>query len=388
MRPVMIESMTAIGLEVPLLDLGAQTRPLHDEVMAAIARVVGSQKFILGEEVRQFEERIAAYCNVPHAVGCASGSDALLLALKALDIGPGDEVLTVPFTFFATAGAISLAGARPVFVDVEPETFNMDMNRVEQAIEQHPKLKAILPVHLFGGCADMDTLHQIAERRNLAVIEDAAQSIGAEYKGNRAGGLGTIGCFSFYPTKNLGAFGDGGLCTTSDAALAEKLRALRVHGRTNTYYHQWVGVASRLDAIQAAILGVKLGYLDGWSAGRARNADLYRKLIAEQNVPVIPPRPAAYQTRHIYNQFVIRCPRDRDGLQAYLKSHGVGCEIYYPLSLHQQPCFADLGYPAGAFPVSEQLAQSTLALPIYSELAPEQIEQVVSLIGAFYQRVS
>jgi dTDP-4-amino-4,6-dideoxygalactose transaminase len=381
----MKESMTATALEVPLLDLGAQTRPIHDEVIAAIARVVGSQKFILGEEVRRFEERIAAYCNVPHSVGCASGSDALLLALKALDIGPGDEVLTVPFTFFSTAGAISLVGARPVFVDVEPETFNMDMSQVEQAIAAHTKLKAILPVHLFGGCADMDTLNQIAARRNLAVIEDAAQSIGGEYKGKRAGGLGTIGCFSFYPTKNLGAFGDGGLCTTSDDALAEKLRALRVHGRTNTYYHQWVGVASRLDAIQAAILGVKLNYLDGWSAGRARNADLYRRLIAEQNVPVIPPMPSGYQTRHIYNQFVIRCPRDRDGLQAYLKSHHVGCEIYYPLALHQQPCFADLGYQAGAFPVSEHLAQSTLALPIYTELAPEQIEYVVSLIGAFYQ---
>jgi dTDP-4-amino-4,6-dideoxygalactose transaminase len=264
----------------------------------------------------------------------------------------------------------------------------MDMNQVERAIEQHPKLKAILPVHLFGGCADMDTLNQIAARRKLAVIEDAAQSIGAEYKDKRAGGLGTIGCFSFYPTKNLGAFGDGGLCTTGDAALAEKLRALRVHGRTNTYYHQWVGVASRLDAVQAAVLDVKLNYLDGWSAGRARNADLYRKLIAERHVPVIPPQPTVYQTRHIYNQFVIRCPRDRDGLQSYLKSHGVGCEVYYPLSLHQQPCFADLGYPAGAFPVSEQLAQSTLALPIYAELAPEQIEHVVSLIGSFYQRES
>ncbi len=351
--------------------------------MAAIARVVGSQKFILGEEVRRFEERIAAYCNVPHAVGCASGSDALLLALKALDIGPGDEVLTVPYTFFATAGAISLVGARPVFVDVEPETFNLDVSQVERIVKQHPRLKAILPVHLFGGCVDMDALNQIAARHNLAVIEDAAQSIGAEYKGKRAGSLGTIGCFSFYPTKNLGAFGDGGICTTADPALAEKLRALRMHGRTNTYYHEWVGVASRLDAIQAAILEVKLGYLDGWSAGRARNADLYRQLIAERNISVIPPRPAVYQTRHIYNQFVVRCTRDRDQLQVYLKSHGVGCEIYYPLSLHQQPCFADLGYKPGAFPVSEQLAKSTLALPIYSELIPGQIEYVVGLIEPF-----
>lgn len=371
-------------IEVRLLDLAAQLDPIRDEIMAAIARVVNSQKFILGEEVQHVEERLAEYCGTRYGIGCASGSDALLLALKALGIGPGDEVATVPFSFFATAGAIALAGATPVFVDVEPETFNIDVNQLEDVIAKHPKVKAILPVHLFGACADMDAINQIAASRNLPVIEDAAQSIGAEYRGRRAGNLGTIGCFSFYPTKNLGAFGDGGLCTTSDKALAERLQALRVHGRTGTYYHQWVGVASRLDAIQAAILGVKLNYLDGWSDGRARNAALYRELLAGRDVPVIPPPQAAYQTRHIYHQFVIRCLRDRDGLQKHLKANGVGCEIYYPLSLHQQPCFAGLGYAAGAFPVSEELARTVLALPIHSGLGPDQIEHVAGLIRSFY----
>ncbi len=245
--------------------------------------------------------------------------------------------------------------------------------------------KAILPVHLFGGCADMDALHRIAASRELPIIEDAAQSIGAEYKGRRAGSLGSIGCFSFYPTKNLGAFGDGGLCTTSDQHLADRMRALRVHGRTGTYYHEWVGIASRLDAIQAAVLEVKLRYLDRWSDDRARNAELYRRLFEERGVPVIAPRAVDYQTRHIYHQFVIRCPRDRDGLQKHLKAHGVGCEIYYPLSLHQQPCFGELGYAAGDFPVSEELARTSLALPIHSDLTPQQIEYGVRMIEAFWR---
>ena len=373
---------TVLNMEVPLLDLGAQLGPIRDEILSAIARVVDSQKFILGDEVRRLEERLAAYCGTRHAVGCASGSDALLLALKAVGVGPGDEVLTVPFTFFATAGAITLAGARPVFVDVEADTFNIDVAQVADAITKHPKIKAIIPVHLFGGCADMDPLNQIAAAHNLAVIEDAAQSIGAEYKGKRAGSLGTIGCFSFYPTKNLGAFGDGGLCTTNDDQLAERLRALRVHGRTGSYYHEWVGLATRLDAIQAAVLAVKLPHLDAWSDARTRNAELYRKLLAESTVVL--PRAAAYQTRHIFHQFVIRCPRDRDGLQKHLRAHGVGCEIYYPLSLHEQPCFADLGYEAGAFPVSEELARTVLALPIHSDLTPEQIEYVAVTIEKFF----
>jgi len=372
-------------MQVPLLDLAAQTAPIRDEVLAAIARIVDSQKFILGEEVRRLEEQLAEYCGVRFAIGCASGSDALLLSLKALGIGSGDRILTVPFTFFATAGAVTLSGARPVFVDVEADTFNIDVSQAAVALDRDPKIKAIIPVDLYGGCADMDALNAIAAPRGVAVIEDAAQAIGSEYKGRRAGSLGTIGCFSFYPTKNLGAFGDGGLCTTSDESLANRLRALRVHGRTGTYYHEWVGLASRLDAMQAAVLGVKLKYLDGWSDRRACNASLYRKLFAEQKVPVIAPKPAAYQTRHIFHQFVIRCPRDRDGLQQFLKSQGIGSEVYYPISLHEQPCFADLGYKPGEFPVSEQLARSVLALPVHSDLRDEQIAYVVDRIAEYYK---
>jgi len=371
-------------MQVPFLDLAAQLGPIRDEIVAAMTRVVDSQQFVLGEEVRQLEEQLAAYCGVRHAIACSSGSDALLLALKALGIGPGDEVLTVPFTFFATAGAITLAGARPVFVDVEADTFNIDVNLVEAAFERQPKIKAIIPVHLFGGCCDMDPIHAIAAAKGVPVIEDAAQAIGAEYKGRRAGGLGTIGCFSFYPTKNLGAFGDAGLCTTNDDGLAARLRALRVHGRTGTYYHEFVGMASRMDAIQAAVLAVKFNHLDAWSDGRANHAALYCRQLTQRPIPVIPPSPAAYQTRHIFHQYVIRCPRDRDGLQKYLKANGAGSEVYYPLSLHQQPCFADLGYSAGDFPVSEELARTVLALPVHSDLGPEQIEDVVDLIRKFY----
>lgn len=357
--------------------------PIREEILAAIARVVDSQQFILGDEVRRVEEQLAAYCGTRFAVGCASGSDALLLALKAVGIGPGDEVLTVPFTFFATAGAITLAGAKPVFVDVEPDTFNIDVTRVEGVLDRHPKVKAILPVHLFGGCAEMDSLNRIAAARKLAVIEDAAQSIGAEYQGRRAGSLGNIGCFSFYPTKNLGALGDGGLCTTNDESLASRLRALRVHGRTGTYYHEWVGVASRLDAIQAVALGVKLKYLDQWSDHRARNAALYRKLLDARGVPVILPRAGLHQTRHIYHQFVIRC-QNRDALQKDLKSRGIGTEVYYPIPLHRQPCFADLGYAAGDFPVSEELARTVLALPVHADLSQQQIEYAAGAIHAHY----
>jgi dTDP-4-amino-4,6-dideoxygalactose transaminase len=306
-----------------------------------------------------------------------------MLALMAYDIGPGDEVLTVPYTFFATAGSIHHVGAKPVFVDVDPETFNIDINQAAAAIAANPKIRAVIPVHLFGGCADLDPLCEAARARGIPVIEDAAQSIGSEYKGRRSGSIGELGCFSFFPSKNLGAFGDGGLVTTNDAALAEKIKALRVHGRTGKYFHEWVGVNSRLDALQAAILQVKLRYLDGWSEGRQRNADLYRKLIAGQNIPVSPPQKADYQTRHVYNQFVIRCPQ-RDELRNFLKENGVGTEVYYPLPLHQQPCFSQLGYKSGGFPASEALSKSTLALPIYSELKADDIEHIVSLMRSFY----
>ena len=371
-------------VQVPLIDLATQVATLRGEIMDALARVVDSQKFILGEEVQALEKRLAEYSGARYAIGCGSGSDALLLALLALDIGPGDEVLTVPFTFFATAGSISRVGARPVFCDVDPGTFNIDVAHAASVIEKHPKIKAIVPVHLFGGCADMDPLREIAAARGIHLIEDAAQAIGAEYKGQRAGSLGDIGCFSFYPTKNLGAFGDGGLCTTDDEGLAERMRALRIHGRTGTYYHEWIGVASRLDAMQAAVLGVKLRHLDDWSDRRAQNARLYAERFAECDIPVTVPRAAGYQNRHIFHQFVIRCA-ERDRLQQYLKSRGIGTEIYYPLSLHQQPCFADLGYSAGDFPVSEELAGTVLALPIHSDLEPRQIKYVVESIAGFYQ---
>ena len=375
----MVAFVKMMLMDVPFLDLAGQLRPMREEILAAITAVVDSQQFVLGDQVRCLEERLAKYSGARHAIACSSGSDALLLALKALGIGPGDEVLTVPFTFFATAGAVTLAGARPVFVDVEPETFNMDARLVAAAMERHPKIKAILPVHLYGGCCDMDAILEAA--RGVPLIEDAAQAIGAEYKRRRAGSLGAIGCFSFYPTKNLGAFGDAGLCATNDDELAAKLRALRVHGRTGTYYHEFVGMASRMDAIQAAVLAVKFRHLDEWNDARARNAGLYCRLLT--SVPVIAPKVADYQTRHIFHQYVIRA-QDRDRLQKFLKSKGVGSEVYYPLSLHQQPCFADLGYREGDFPVSEELAKTVLALPIHSGLHAEQIEHVVDLIKKFY----
>ena len=370
--------------KIPLLDLQAQHNTIRGEVLAEITRVIDSQKFIMGEDVQALERQIASYCSVTHAIGCASGSDALMLALMALGIGHGDEVLTVPFTFFATAGAIHRLGATPIFVDVEPATFNIDVTQIEAALKQHPKIKAIMPVHLFGGCADMDPICEIAKKHGVAVVEDAAQCIGAEYKGRRAGSIGEIGCFSFFPSKNLGAFGDGGMVTTNDPKLADRLKALRVHGSIKKYYHEMVGVNSRLDALQAAILQVKLRHLDTWSAGRQRNADAYRRLLTEAHVPVILPQPAPYQTRHVYNQFVIRGQR-RDELQAYLKENGVGTEVYYPLSLHQQPCFANLGYKTGDFPVSEQLAADSLALPIYPEVGADNIQHVVGLIQSFYK---
>jgi dTDP-4-amino-4,6-dideoxygalactose transaminase len=374
---------TTISKIVPLLDLTLQHREIRDEILAEITRVIDSQKFILGNEVQQLEQAIAPYCGARYAIGCASGSDALFLALLALDLQPGDEVVTTPYTFFATVGAICRAGAVPVFVDVEPATFNMDMRQVAGVLDAHPKVRAIIPIHLFGGCADMDPLCDLAAARGIAVIEDAAQSIGSEYKGRRAGGIGDMACFSFFPSKNLGCYGDGGMLTTNDAALAERLTALRVHGTRRKYYHDYIGINSRLDALQAAVLRVKFKYLDSWTGGRQRNAAIYRDILAGMNVPVAPPATMPYQTRHIYNQFAIRS-QDRDGLQAYLKQHGVGSEVYYPLPLHLQTCFAHLGHRAGDFPVSEKLAKESLALPIYAELQPSDIEYICGLIRSFY----
>jgi dTDP-4-amino-4,6-dideoxygalactose transaminase len=369
--------------QVALLDLKAQHKTIRDEVLQAMISLVDSQKFIMGEEVQKLETEIAAYSQSKFAVGCASGSDALFLALLGLDIKAGDEVLTTPYTFFATAGAIVRSGARPVFVDIDERSFNIDVNLLAGVLNKHPKIRAIVPIHLFGDCADMDPILELARARGVAVIEDAAQSIGSEYKGRRAGSMGDIGCFSFFPSKNLGCYGDGGMLTTNDEPLYRKLAALRVHGAKKKYYHEWVGVNSRLDALQAAVLRVKFRYLDSWSAGRQRNADLYRKLLAEYKVPVIAAKPAPTTTRHIYNQFVIQGER-RNELQAFLKTHGIGSEVYYPLPLHLQICFADLGYKKGDFPVSEHLADTSLAVPVYPELTPQDIEYVCNTIRTFY----
>jgi dTDP-4-amino-4,6-dideoxygalactose transaminase len=302
----------------------------------------------------------------------------------AYGIGPGDEVLTVPYTFFATASAIHLCGAKTVFVDVDGNTFNIDTEQAALALKRRPKIKAILPVHLFGGCADMDPLCALANTYGIPVIEDAAQSIGSEYKGRRAGTLGQIGCFSFFPSKNLGAFGDAGLCTTNDSSIAGRLAALRVHGSRIKYYHESVGLNSRIDALQAAVLRVKLRHLDKWTSGRQRNAQLYREQLA--GTVVVFPAPANFQSRHIYNQFVIRTEERRDGLRKHLAANGVGSEVYYPLPLHLQECFAYLGYREGDFPVSERLAKESLALPIYPELTPDDIAYVSTHIRSYYDR--
>lgn len=368
--------------QVPLLDLKSQHAKIREETLAALVRVVDSQKFILGEEVDKLEDAIARYSQTKYAVGCASGSDALSLALLAADIGAGDRVVTTPYTFFATAGAIARLGAVPVFVDVDPDTFNIDPNLLERALDV-PRLRAIMPVHLFGACADMDPIMEMAARRALIVIEDAAQAIGAEYKGRRAGSIGQFGCFSFFPSKNLGAYGDGGMITTNDAAMATKLKALRIHGRTGKYIHEWVGVNSRLDALQAAVLRVKFKYLDEWTSARQRNAGLYRAFLADLHVPVITPKTADNQDRHIYNQFVVRAEQ-RDELQSHLKAKGIGTEVYYPQPLHLQSCFAQLGHKKGDFPVSEQLAAESLALPISSEVSDGDIEYVCETIKQFY----
>jgi dTDP-4-amino-4,6-dideoxygalactose transaminase len=368
---------------IPLLDLKAQHASIGGEVMAAVGRVFENQAFILGEEVRLLEEELAAYCASRFAVGCASGTDALLLALKALDVGPGDEVLTVPFTFFATAGAIVNVGAKPVFVDILPDSFNMDPAQVEDALQRHPRIKAVIPVHLYGDCAEMDAILAAAARHGVPVIEDAAQAIGAEYRGRRSGTMGRIGCFSFFPSKNLGGSGDGGMMTTQDPALAARLRSLRVHGSEVKYYHDEVGFNSRLDALQAAVLRVKLRHLDDWTAGRQRNAARYRELLAGLGQHVQLPLPSPASTRHVYNQFVIRAQR-RDELRAYLTANGIGTELYYPLPLHLQKCFLGLGYRQGDFAVSEACSADCLALPIFAELKAEALEWICSRIRAFY----
>ena len=370
--------------QIPLLDPGAQHRPLRNDLLRAMTQVLDSQHFIMGEEVKKLEAEIAAYTGVSRAVGCASGSDALYLALLAAGVGHGDEVLTTPFSFVATAGSISRVGARPVFVDIEPDTFNIDPERLAEAVRAHPSVKAIIPVHLFGACADMDPILGIAAECGAVVIEDGAQSIGAEYKKRKAQAMGEMGCISFFPSKNLGGFGDGGMVLTSNQLLADKVASLRVHGTTKKYYHAYLGTNSRLDTLQAAVLLVKFPYLDSWSNGRARNAAKYRELLSAAGLPIVLPVEAPYQTRHVYNQFVIRCAR-RDELKAYLQQHGVSTEIYYPLPLHLQACYADLGYTEGSMPVSERASEEVLALPIHGDLPDEDIAYICDLIHLFYR---
>ena len=369
-------------MQVPLLDLAAQYAPIRDAVVEAVTRVVDTQRFILGPEVEAFEAEAAAYLGARHAIGVSSGTDALLVAMMALDVGPGTEVIVPAYSFFATAGCVSRLGATPVLVDIEPETYNIDVEAVRRAIT--PRTRAIVPVHLYGQAAEMTPLLTVAREYGLRVIEDAAQALGATYGDRHLGTLGDAGCFSFYPSKNLGAAGDAGLVTVNDDELAARVRKLRVHGAQRTYYHEEVGGNFRLAAIQAAVLRVKLPHLDAWTEARQRNADRYRGLFAER-APGVPVQLPVVQPgrRHIYNQFVIRAER-RDALRDHLRANGVGCEIYYPVPFHLQPCFAYLGVPRGALPESERAASDTLALPIYSELTESQQRHVVDVIAAFY----
>jgi dTDP-4-amino-4,6-dideoxygalactose transaminase len=376
---------------VPLLDLNAHHAPLHKEIMAALEQTVRSQAFILGPEVGKLEERVATYCQAKYGIGVTSGTDALLIALMALGVGSGDEVIATPYSFFATAGAIARLGAKPVLVDIDPTTYNLDPTKIEKAVTL--RTKAIIPVHLYGQCADMAPIVELARRHHLSIIEDAAQAIGAEYRdGRRACGLGTIGCLSFFPSKNLGCLGDGGMAVTNDPDLAERMRVLRVHGSKPKYYHKLIGGNFRLDTIQAAVLNVKLNYLDQWTKRRQENATRYEALFQQsglvQKGAVRLPEPvyraSGVKHYHIYNQFVLRVER-RDDLLAHLKQKGIGAEIYYPVPFHLQECFRYLEHKAGDFPESERAAQETLAIPIYPELTPAQQTEVVGAITSFYE---
>lgn len=369
---------TAVRPAFPFLDLKAQYATIRDEVNSAVERVFESQVFIMGPEVSAFEEELKTQVGCEYVFGCASGSDALLLALMALEIGPGDEVITVPFTFVATVGAIARLHARTVFVDIDPVTFNLDARKLEQAIT--PRTKAIIPVHLFGLCADMDPILEIASKRGIPVVEDAAQAIGARIGERVAGRMGTFGCFSFFPSKNLGGAGDGGLITTNDAELAAKLKLLRNHGSKTKYDYVLLGINSRLDALQAAVLRVKLRYLDQWASGRRKNAGRYSELLSDCDFVTLPSEPEGYF--HVYNQFTIRSAK-RDALKEFLQSRGIPTEIYYPHALHLQPAFTDFGYREGAFLEAEKCSEEVLSLPIYPELKDEHLVAVAQAIRDF-----
>lgn len=374
------------GRDVPLLDVSRSNNPLRDEILNAVSQVVDSGQFVLGPTCLELERSIAEKCQAEFAIGCASGSDALLLALMALDIHTGDEVIVPSFTFFATASAISRLGARPVFVDIEPKTFNIDPECVESAITS--ATKAILPVHLFGQCASMAPILEVGQRHHIHVIEDAAQALGAIWNGRPVGSLGKVACFSFYPTKNLGGFGDGGMLTTSDAELNERLKLLRGHGMHPRYYHQVVGINSRLDSIQAAALNVKFKYLTKWTWQRQENAARYTKMFRESELDAVVTLPDSDKKNgHVWNQYTIRVADGRrDALRSYLAEYGIGTEIYYPIPLHQQVCFESLGYSVGSLPETERAAAEVLSLPIFPELTETEAGTVVDRIAMFYGR--
>ncbi|MBW2449637.1 MAG: DegT/DnrJ/EryC1/StrS family aminotransferase [Deltaproteobacteria bacterium] len=376
-------------MKVPLLDLKEQYKTIKKEVLETAEELFESQYFILGPRVASLEKEMADYCSSKHAVGVSSGTDALLMALMAAGIGLKDMVITTPYTFFATAGSIVRTGARPVFTDIDPKTYNMSPECLENAIEsmtrsELERLKAVIPVHLYGQCADMAPILEICEKYGLVVIEDAAQAIGAEYRGKRAGSMGDFGCFSFFPSKNLGAFGDGGMVTTHSDDFYDTLCTLRVHGSQPKYYHKLIGGNFRLDAFQAAVVSIKLKYLDQWTTARQKNARKYRALFKHAGLEDVVESPFEKEDRHIYNQFVIRVKERRDDLRQFLNDAGIGTEVYYPVPMHLQACFSDLNYKQGDFPEAEHAALHTVALPIYPELSDDQIEYVVDKIKEFY----
>ena len=377
-------SETTQNRPVPLLDISRQNQPLEDEIMAAIESICKSGQFVLGPEVTRLEERIAQYCDTKFAIGCASGTDALLLSMMAIDIGPGDEVILPSFTFFATASCVTRLGATPVFVDIDPDTFNLDPKEVASSVTS--KTRAIIPVHLFGQPAEMDEIMEIAKKHDLDVVEDAAQAIGAEYHGRKVGSIGEVGCISFYPTKNLGCFGDGGMITTSDPHLAKRMRELRAHGMEKRYHHHEIGINSRLDSIQAAVLNIKLDHLDSWGDARAANAKKYDQFFKKRNLNSRVTLPKIDNSvKHVWNQFAITVPDgQRDALRAHLTANRIGSEIYYPIPLHRQESLAYLNYKPGTLPNTEQAADEILNLPIFAELQDDEIESVVDGISNFY----
>ncbi len=365
-------------MTVPLLDLQAQYREYGEELEKEVIEILRSGRYIKGPKLEEMERELARYCGVEHAVACASGTDSILLALMAHGVGPGSEVITSPYTFFATAGCISRLGARPVFVDIDPATYNINPELIPAALTG--KTAAIIPVHLYGQCADMDPILALGREKGIPVIEDAAQAIGAEYRGRKAGSMGAIGCFSFFPSKNLGACGDGGFMTTNDPALAEQLTILREHGAKPKYYHRVIGINSRMDALQAGVILVKLPFLESWHQGRRKNAAFYGQRLAA--LPLTLPR-IAEECKTVFNQYVIRTAR-RDQMRKHLQERGIGNEIYYPVPLHLQECYRDLGYGEGSFPEAEGAARETLALPIYPQLTESQLEEVCAALEEFF----